>query len=235
LLVRVPFIRLSLLLVLLVGTGESAADDRVPAASAARSVRARAVLQEILSTPEFAPPKGPTLRDRLSKRVRAWLLEFLRRTGIGGGSGRWLANTLAWGVAVLALIGLLVLIIRRRWRRDGSMPQPFAVAEARQSSREWVSRAHQAMAAGDAREAVRCAHMAAVLRFEEQGLWRTDQARTPREYVRLLPTSDRRRVPFHELTGEFERSWYGARAVDSSRIWQWLEACGCPVAHHPAT
>jgi hypothetical protein len=62
-----------------------------------------------------------------------------------------------------------------------------------------------------------------------------DEARTPREYVRLLPASDRRRVPFHELTSEFERSWYGGRATDVTRIWQWLEACGCPVASHLAT
>lgn len=225
-----------MLLALLVVAGALAADAPVPASPlSARAAEARAVLQDILAGREFARQTGPSLAQRLATRVRAWLLDLLRSLGIGETSGRWVATTLAWGVTALALIGFLVLVIGRRWRKGASMPPRPEIPGVHQSSRDWVARAQQALAAGDAREAVRCAHMAVVLRFQEQGLWRLDEARTPREYVRLLSVSDRRRVAFHELTSEFERSWYGGWATDGARISQWLEACGCPVAAHLAT
>lgn len=205
----------------------------LPPHTSTQPAQARAILHEILETPEFARTTAPSLTSRMASRIRAWLRDLLERTGLGAGTGQIVATALAWAVAILVVAGLLVLIVRGRRRLRGAAPQGIEATDLRQSSRAWVDRAQQALAAGDARNAVRCAHMAVVLRFEEQGLWHRDQARTPREYVRLLPVADRRRAPFDELTREFERSWYGTRAADGSRLWHWLEACGCP-ARHPA-
>jgi hypothetical protein len=76
------------------------------------------------------------------------------------------------------------------------------------SAREWARRA---ASVDDVREAVRCAYRAATGRLEEEGVWRVDDARTPREYLRLLPADHRRRGPLADVAGRFEEIWYGAR------------------------
>jgi hypothetical protein len=40
-------------------------------------------------------------------------------------------------------------------------------------------------------------------------MWPADRARTPREYLRLLPPADPRLKNLTTLTRSFERIWYG--------------------------
>jgi hypothetical protein len=47
-------------------------------------------------------------------------------------------------------------------------------------------RALAAARGGEARDAVRAAFNAALLRLEEEGVWRADESRTPREHLQLL-------------------------------------------------
>ena len=83
---------------------------------------------------------------------------------------------------------------------------------------------------GNAREAVRCAYNAALVQLEEDGAWKVDEARTPREYLPMLRAADHRRPPLVDLTQRFEQIWYGNRAItddDTARVAAHLETLGC--------
>src|SRR3712207_7448718 len=55
----------------------------------------------------------------------------------------------------------------------------------------------------------RCAYHAALCRMEEQGVWRVEDSRTPREYLRLLPPGDPRGpLRSEEHTSELQSRQY---------------------------
>jgi hypothetical protein len=151
----------------------------------------------------------------------------LSLAGVSGDLGTRIASTVAWGVALAAVVLILVLLLRRLRRRAPAPADVPGRIEPSLPSTAWTARVAAALERGDLREASRAAYLAAVVRLEEQGVWRVDQARTPREYTRLVAPADPRRLPFSELAGEFERAWYGNRPADTARLWQWLEGCGC--------
>jgi Domain of unknown function (DUF4129) len=100
-------------------------------------------------------------------------------------------------------------------------------AARRRSARAW---ARQAAAAEDPRELVRCAYRAAVVSLEDEGAWRHDEARTPREHVRLLPTAHARRTLFADVARRFEEVWFGAKAPtadDTHAMLSRLKELGC--------
>ena len=47
-------------------------------------------------------------------------------------------------------------------------------------------------------------------------MWPADRARTPREYLALMAPEDPRRSGLTQLTGTFERFWYGGRQAAES-------------------
>ena len=78
--------------------------------------------------------------------------------------------------------------------------------------------------------AIRIAAVAAVVGLEEEGAWRHDEARTPREHVRLLPAAHARRTPFADVARQFEEVWFGAKVptVDDTRaMLSRLKELGC--------
>jgi Domain of unknown function (DUF4129) len=61
-------------------------------------------------------------------------------------------------------------------------------------------------------------------------MWRPDSARTPREYLRLLPSASEYRPALADLTRGFELVWYGTQPADSrafARTMAQLEELGC--------
>jgi hypothetical protein len=87
------------------------------------------------------------------------------------------------------------------------------------SAREWQLwlKDAQAMAAENRwREAIHFVYWASIARLESRRLWPADRARTPREYLGLLPGADPRKPSLTALTWSFERTWYGGRAAASS-------------------
>jgi hypothetical protein len=199
-----------------------------------RADEARTVLQDILQTPEFARAAGPSHLEALGARIRQLLIDVLNGLGADGTTVVAILPWLAWAAVAAALAVLILTAFRLRARRHAPRVPARAEVELRRSSSEWLARVASALDSGDMREAIRVAHLAAIVRLEEQGLWRTDSARTPREYVRLLPGNDARSGPFTALTREFERVWYGGQRTDGAEIWSWLEGCGCR-RQHPAT
>ena len=83
---------------------------------------------------------------------------------------------------------------------------------------------------GDWREAVHLAYWAGISFLEAQGLWRPDRARTPREYLRLLPPANTARPALQALTRSFEQIWNAQRPASDSdygAALSHLEALGC--------
>jgi len=60
------------------------------------------------------------------------------------------------------------------------------------------------------RDAVRSYYWATIARFESRGQWPADQARTPREYLRLILSGHPKHDDLSLLTRRFEACWYGS-------------------------
>ncbi len=199
-------------------------DDATPSASRAA---ARDELAAVLALAEFAPAAPPGPLARLRERLLRWIQTLLDRAMPERISTRGFRELLAW----LAAFAALVLLIRALLRRPRRVARAAATPdEGPEPWHAWLARAQRALAAGDARDAVRCAYVAVLLRFEAQGLWDVDESRTPREYARLVPADDTRRDAFAALVRQFEQTWYGARPADAAALALQLEGCGCSVS-----
>jgi len=178
--------------------------------------RARASLERVLAAPEFRRKGAQSAMARLRERLADALARLWQRIARGGLASRTTAVALAWATSLLALAMLAAWAIRtlrrstRPTRLEGSDAVPSTL-----SARAWALKAR---AAPDPREAARCAYRAAVRRLEEEGAWHEDDARTPREYRRLLPPGHERQPIVSDVTSRFEEIWYGAReATDDDR------------------
>ena len=188
-------------------------------------------LSDILARREFRAVRGPTLWDQLIQRVERWIIYWLDRiftkvsyTPHGGEIAVWCAIALA--------IFLVVIWLRRvaqrqiiDWPRD-----PVLFAPSRKHWRKWLAEAREAAQQGRWREAIHLGYWAAISQLEQGGAWVPDRARTPREYLRLLPGASDKRPVLDALTRRFEIVWYGqadACADDFAATLVQLERLGC--------
>jgi hypothetical protein len=190
--------------------------------------RSRQVAAAVLARKEFQRSASDTVFAQLRRRITEWLISMWDRFGGSRLGTRQATTVVAWVSAIAALLALswwLVSSLLRTSDRGGlSLTAPVA---RRRSARAW---ARQAAAAPDAREVVRCAYRAAVVSLEEEGAWRADEARTPREHLRLLPTAHRRRPIFADVARRFEEVWFGAKtptAEDAQSVLSRLRELGC--------
>ena len=171
--------------------------------------RARAVAGEILSRDEFRQDPSASALARLRERITDWIVRTWERFGGNRLGSKHATTVIAWvlgGAALLSLSWWLVATLLRGTDRSGlALTAP---APRRRSARAW---AQQAAAATDPREVIRCAYRAALAGFEEEGAWRADEARTPREHLRLLAPGHQRRPIFAAVARRFEEVWFGAR------------------------
>lgn len=193
--------------------------------------QARTAIETILAQREFQQTAAGKWRDRLQEQVGRWFEDLMGRFGGGRGTARNTALIFAWAAALAALIGLGFWAARTIAHRPrGAALDLDSSAATRPRARELALRAIAAARAGDTREAIRCAYGAALVRLEEQGVWRIDDARTPREYLPLLAATDGRHFAVVDLTRRFEQIWYGNHAADADdarRVADHLEALGC--------
>ena len=221
--------RIGLVLVaILIGAGANAYSQALPSDWEPDMERARAVAREILSREEFKQDPAATYLAELQRRIIDWLIATWDRIGGGYLASETTASTIAWvlaGGALLALVWWLVVTLRRAADRSGlSLTAP---ASRRRSARAW---AQQAAASADPREVVRCGYRAALAGLEEEGAWRADEARTPREHLHLLAAGHRRRPLFADVARRFEEIWFGARTPtpdDSRQMLARLQELGC--------
>ena len=211
-----------------IGDEIEAAGDANRAQSRAR---ARAAVETILAGSEFQQSAASRWRGRLQERVGKWFEDLLGRFGAGRGAARGTALVFAWAAAIAALVGLGFWLARTIADHPRGSPLSLGSGHAvRPRARDLALRALAAARLGQTREAVRCAYGAALVRLEEQGVWRIDDARTPREYLPMLPANDSRHSVMLDLTRRFEQIWYGNRAVvddDARRVADHLETLGC--------
>ncbi len=206
----------------------------------------RGALAEVLAAPEFRGRQRYAglmgLVDRFRRWVRSWW------PSLGPGSGvmpvvRWFTSMVrwfTWAAALAAFVLLAVLtwrLLRRATRETAVRARPPRGLEPI-DARAWAARARTAAAAGDAREAVRCAYHAVLHRLDEDGVWTIAEARTPREYVRLLPAADRRQPAVSFVARLFEGTWYGGAEPgldDAHAAVLRLGELGCDAQADPAT
>jgi hypothetical protein len=188
------------------------------------------VLGGILARREFQRAQSSTWLEQLRQRISQRLAELLSRIAGSTVRSRTVAVAFAWIASAVALIALALWLTSVLTRRSRATVLELDPAAKRAAAREWALRAVAAARNGDLREAVRCGYHAAVQRLEEQGAWTLDDARTPREYMRLLAGDDPRCATLGDLTRRFEQVWYGCRAAtgdDARHVAAHLERLGC--------
>jgi len=191
----------------------------------------RALLTRILADREFQGIHGPTAIDRLKQRIQrffSWLLGRALRSSAIPTISRVLVNVLI-GLAVLIVAYLMYRALRRT-----AVLETAPLNTPPRSVKEWtlwLKEARGAANTGCWRDAIHFVYWCGIAFLEAQGVWRPDRARTPREYLRLLPPSSEYLQTLTTLTSGFERVWYGTEDANAERFAQALtdlKKLGCP-------
>jgi hypothetical protein len=181
------------------------------AGSASRTGASRAALTQILASKEYhAAVAKPTLRDRILEKVANWLNKAINALVHAGAKSKWIGITAEIGFVVLVCVALVWFLIRleRRGRMGPLEIHPGSGAISARDWQLWLQDARQAARSGAWRDAIHLLYWASISRLESTGLWPADRARTPREYLALLPNESQHRPDLTVLTRSFERTWY---------------------------
>jgi hypothetical protein len=160
-----------------------------------------------------------------------WLIRFLGRA-IASSAIPAISNIVVYGLIAIAVLVLAIWMyrsIRESARLETIMP--VAVPVSAKEWPLWLAEARAAATRGEWREAVHLSYWGGISFLEAQGSWRPDAARTPREYLRLLPPTSAHQPALRSLTQKLERVWYGMQAADADSFQQTLaelEKLGCP-------
>lgn len=190
----------------------------------------RALLNKILATKEFQDVRGQTWLDHLKQRMFDFLARLLGRA-FSPSTIASISNFLVYALMTAAVLAVLYWMYRTI--HDGIELGELALQAPPISSKPWSVWMAEARAAADRsnwREAIHLGYWCGISFLEGQGLWRPDVARTPREYLRLLPTTDANGETLRSLTRTFEVVWYGTQEADAtafSETLTQLEKMGC--------
>ncbi len=179
----------------------------------------RQKLNGILADRAYKSANEVSATDRLREWFYNQLDKFLASLVRFGTHSPWIV----WTLRILLLLGISVglvwaLLRIERQSRVKLIPD-MEPAPGTPSAREWqlwLKDAQSMAAKGEWRDAIHFVYWASIARLESRRLWPADRARTPREYLGLLPTSDARRPSLTALTRSFERTWYGGRKAESA-------------------
>ncbi len=189
------------------------------------------LLNNILARSEFNHVHGQTWMDRLKQRWTELLVRLLGRA-LSSSAIPTISDVVVYGLIVIAVFVLAYWMYRSV--RDSASLETIMPAAMPVSAKEWplwISEARAAAGRGDWREAIHLAYWGSISFLEMQGAWRPDVARTPREYLRLLPRESVHLPALRALTVRLETVWYGMQAADADVFQQTLtelERLGCP-------
>ena len=188
-------------------------------------------LNAILSRREFRAVRGPTLWEQLVQRVERWIIYWLDRIFSRVADTQHGGKIVVWCAIVLASFLVVIWLRRMAKRQLIDWPrEPVLFAPSQKHWRKWLAEAREAAQQGRWRDAIHLGYWAAISQLEQSGAWAPDRARTPREYLRLLPGASDRRPVLNALTHRFEIIWYGNReagADDFADTLVQLERLGC--------
>ncbi len=205
-------------------------DARGMQSAKASSSAERDKLADVLSRREFEKVRGESWYDRLKQAAQRWLFNLLQRI-VTSSAFPVVGRVVIWALVALAIVAAAFWVVRN-YRQGNVYTQLTGSPDVVSAKpwRDWQAEAHAAAQAGRWRDAVHLSYWAAISFLEAQGLWRPDLARTPREYLKLLPEGDSHRDPLQELTRSFEKVWYGtdtATADTFAGTSELLERLGC--------
>ncbi len=176
-------------------------------------------LQRILVNGEFAQAQPPSLEQQLLAAFMGWLSRRLAGLSGSGSNTRWIGQFLIGVVALLACGGLLLWFSRVQRRQRVMWQLQRAARDGSGASlpdwQQWRDEAQQLAAQQRWREGIHRLYWAAIAQLESRGVWRHDAARTPREYLELLPPQSETRRELQQLTRSLESFWYGNRPAES--------------------
>lgn len=191
----------------------------------------RSLLNNILSRSEFRNVHGQTWIDRLKQRLTDLMLRLLGRIFSSS------AIPVMSDIVVYSLIAIAVLAVAY-WMyhsvREGARLQSIMPVTVPMSAKEWpiwMSEAQSAAARGQWRDAIHLAYWGGISFLEAQGAWRPDSARTPREYLRLLPPDSAHHPALRAVTMRLEAVWYGMQTAGAAGFQETvaeLQRLGCP-------
>jgi hypothetical protein len=179
----------------------------------------RGELTNILSRPEYRTVNERTAKERFQEWLSNALNDLLGALVRFGSHSPWLGFVLRGlflGVVCVTLIWVLIRIERRSRIKLAPDVVPVAGSPSAREWQLWLADARRMAAQAQWREAIHFVYWAAISRLESNRLWPADRARTPREYLQLLPGGDPRKANLTTLTRDFERTWYGGREAGSS-------------------
>jgi hypothetical protein len=190
----------------------------------------RLALNNILSRHEFRNVRGQSWIDRLKQRISDFLLKWIGRS-ISASAIPVISDIVVYGLIVIAVLSLAYWMyrsLRESARLETIMP--VAVPVSAKKWPIWMAEARAAAARGDWSDAIHLAYWGGISFLEIQGAWSPDVARTPREYLRLLPATSTHQTALRSLTLRLESVWYGMRVADEEGFRQAvaeLERLGC--------
>src|SRR6266404_1301670 len=194
------------------------------------SSSSHAALDKILARNEFHQVHGPTWFDRLKLKIAMWIIRVLSRL-FGSSAVPVVGRVFVWSLVAIAVLVLAFFIYRtmkQNARMENVVPEGLPISA--KQWRIWLEEAQAAAAKGLWRDAVHLAYWGGISFLEENGMWRPDQARTPREYLRLLPAESQHRTALSTLTRQLEVTWYGNQPAGPDTFAQalsHLEDLGC--------
>lgn len=202
--------------------------------SPADDQQARSRLQDILAQREFkAVQRKAGYIDLLKARLYRGLsraLGRLFRASLPGGVT--IFQVIVYGLAAAAVVTVLIWTVMRLRRREEESGDreiiPFSPSA--RGWRTWLGDARLRAGRQEWREAIHLAYWAGIAFLEEQGAWKPNRARTPREYLRLVGARAPQHPPLAHLTRKFERVWYGNLPADETDFQETmgeLERLGC--------
>jgi len=180
----------------------------------------RDTMKQVLAGPDFRNLEQPTVRDSMLEKVGNWLNRVFESAASLKARSAWVGRVLVWGFTLAVCIALVwgLLQLERRWRirLTPEMDRPGDGAASARDWQLWLEDARKAADARQWREAIHFVYWASISRLESKRLWPADRARTPREYLALVAADDSRKTGLAQLTGSFERTWYGGRPASAT-------------------
>jgi hypothetical protein len=171
-------------------------------------------LKEIFTHPEFSQVGAQDAKALLYEQIMRLLVKLFSLVVKNPEEAAFFAKLFAYcviGILVLLILWWLYRWIQRKQPEEYVAREIMPFAPSAKSWQEWMKEARAHLELGEFRQAVHSSYWAAISHLESSGAWVPDKARTPREYLRLIPTSNPARPLLAEISRIFEVVWYGER------------------------